>query len=86
MAKNDPVSQTRANLLKAIRSNVRLQHSLAAGNDLNDLIDAYSKQYDKSEKGGSIDLTAVYEKVLAAIVVKVEREIKRMKDRKALRP
>ena len=78
--KNGPLIQTHRNLIKTIRSNVRLAHSLAADNDLNVLLDEYSKKFQKDAQGGkagATDLTWLLEKVLAQVLVQVEREQKR---------
>jgi len=80
--KNGPVDQTRRNLLKTIRQNVRLAHSLAADNDLNVLLDKYNQQYQKDIQNGgngATDLTEILEMVLEQVLVRVEVERKRTK-------
>lgn len=87
MARFTPLDQTQRNLAKVIRSNVRLAHSLAADNDLNDLLDEYRKKYTAAVQAGTasqLDLAWLLERVLEQTHVMVKREQKRTADRKAL--
>lgn len=87
MAVKGALDQTHRNLIKTIRSNVRLAHSLAADNDLNVLLDEYSKKFQKDAQGGkasSTDLTWLLEKVLAQVLAQVEREHQRSAKLKVL--
>lgn len=48
----DKVAQERANLLKTIRTAVRLRHSIAADEELNELLPLAEKKYDAAILSG----------------------------------
>lgn len=54
MIHKDKVDQERANLLKAIRAAVRLRHSIAADNELNEVLPRAEAVYNKSIQRGVI--------------------------------
>lgn len=86
--KNAPLDQTQKNLKKVIRTNVRLAHSLAADNDLNDLLHEQEKKYQAAVQSGgatNLDLTWLLERVLERTQVLVKKEQTRTAARKSLR-
>jgi hypothetical protein len=51
--KRGNIEQGWANRVKVLRAAIRLKHSIAADNELNEMIDAERKKYFKSVQGGS---------------------------------
>lgn len=54
MSQKDDIAMRRAALLKAARSMVRLRHSLAADEELNEVLPAIEAAFDKSVQTGTL--------------------------------
>ena len=54
MIQRDKVDQARANMLKTIRTAVRLKHALAADDELNDVLPAAEIEFNRSVQLGEL--------------------------------
>lgn len=54
MLKRDPIDQRRADMVKTLRSEIRLKHSLAADNEINEVIPKAVKEFNKAVLRGEL--------------------------------
>lgn len=54
MIHKDKIDQSRANMLKVIRTAVRLKHSIAADEELNEVLPAAQKRFDDALQRGRL--------------------------------
>ena len=69
MIKKSPIEQERANIIKVSRTLIRLKHSIAADNEINDVLPARLEEFDKALQHGelkTIEIPATLEEVADA--------------------